>query len=350
LGQLVSILHNGVTITFGYDGIGRRVRKTVAGGTTTYLYDGDNLLVELDALGARQVEYAQYPGVDQPHSMRRWSSGTPTNYYYGTDYTGSIVGLIDNNNTLADKYGYSPFGVLTDSVSSVQNTLRYAAREFDGEASLYYDRARYYDPSIGRFISEDPIGLNGGINQYVYVNDNPTNGNDPFGTECHSERVQKAPGGYTQVGNGPRVPVPPIYEDVWVCTGGGAGVPSRGGAGGPGGPGSAQGFGFATAQSVDANLLGYSRGILFSAKGTTQTEGVEPGVLASIGTTTYFLYYGTEPSPWGVNFNTEVGMSFGWRLNAFTYTAGGGPSFPVTPVAPIIPGPYCGYGCGKVGH
>ena len=54
-------------------------------------------------------------------------------------------------------------------------------KAYDQAINLYYYRARYYDPEIGRFISEDPIGFQGGINFYAYCNDNPINCNDPEG-------------------------------------------------------------------------------------------------------------------------------------------------------------------------
>ena len=59
--------------------------------------------------------------------------------------------------------------------------LRYTGREFDSETGLYYYRARYYDPTTGRFISEDPIGLRDGVDLYVYVHNGPTTSTDPQG-------------------------------------------------------------------------------------------------------------------------------------------------------------------------
>jgi len=74
--------------------------------------------------------------------------------------------------------GYSLQQGLTGTLN---NTIRYTGRDLDRTTNLYYYRARYYDPAIGRFISEDPIGFAGGINLYAYVNNNPINANDPSG-------------------------------------------------------------------------------------------------------------------------------------------------------------------------
>jgi RHS repeat-associated protein len=74
--------------------------------------------------------------------------------------------------------------------------LRFQSAEFDVETGLYYRRARYYDPGPGRFISEDPIGLAGGINAYVYANNNPVNATDPYGLQCRDP--EPAHGGMMQ--------------------------------------------------------------------------------------------------------------------------------------------------------
>jgi len=64
----------------------------------------------------------------------------------------------------------------------VNNPYTYTSRERDKESNLYFYRARYYDPSIGRFVSVDPIGFEGGdVNLYAYVGSNPANFNDPYG-------------------------------------------------------------------------------------------------------------------------------------------------------------------------
>lgn len=68
-------------------------------------------------------------------------------------------------------------------MEAVTNTLKFAAREYDAEVGLYYVRARYYDPGLGRFISEDPIGLAGGMNAYSYASNAPADMADPFGLD-----------------------------------------------------------------------------------------------------------------------------------------------------------------------
>lgn len=181
LGQLTSVTTNGVMVSLAYDGFGRRVRKSSSSGTSSYLWDGDNLFAELDGSGNRVIEYTYYPNLDQPHSMRRWSAGVATMYYFATDHPGNVVGVINASRQLVARYDYRPFGTIEDSSGTLANRLRFAGRELDGETGLYYLRARYYDPSLGRFLSEDATGLAGGINSYVYADNDPVNRTDPLG-------------------------------------------------------------------------------------------------------------------------------------------------------------------------
>src|SRR5260370_17854074 len=99
--------------------------------------------------------------------------------YFHADGLGSITSLSNPAGSIANTYTYDSFGELTASTGSLVNPFRYTARESDTETGLYYYRARYYDSNSGRFISEDPIGLPGGIALYAYVNNNPIHLRDP---------------------------------------------------------------------------------------------------------------------------------------------------------------------------
>ena len=158
------------------------------GSVVRYLYDGDDLLAELDgATGQTIREYTYYPGVDQPHSVRSWPNGGAT-YYYATDNPGHVVGLIDGASQMAAEYHYSPWGEPESVAGSVVQPLRYMTREYEEFSGLYQVRARWYDAQQGRFVSEDPIGLAGGINPYRYANNDPINNTDPSGL-CYTVTV-----------------------------------------------------------------------------------------------------------------------------------------------------------------
>jgi RHS repeat-associated protein len=101
--------------------------------------------------------------------------------FYSADGLGSVTSLTSAAGALTQTYGYDSFGKQTSSSGSLTNPFQYTARELDAETGLHYYRARYYDPSTGRFISEDPISVEGGPNFYAYVQNNPANLMDPSG-------------------------------------------------------------------------------------------------------------------------------------------------------------------------
>jgi RHS repeat-associated protein len=187
LGQLTAVTVPGTgTYSYGYDALGRRIRRTDPGGTVTeYLYDNDDLFMELRN-GAPLREYTHYPGIDRPHSViQREGSRKDETFYYAMAEPNNVAGLIDRNNQVTNRYVYQPFGVTQTVTEGTPNPLRFMAREWDPGTSLYYVRNRWYAPDLGRFISEDPIGLEGGINPYVYAGNNPINATDPMGlTPC----------------------------------------------------------------------------------------------------------------------------------------------------------------------
>ena len=166
---------NGGTTTFKYDPFGRRIYKSSPTWTGAFVYDGDNLLETLNASGAVVSDYTQ-GGMDEPFAELR--SGTTSYYQEGPD---SVTSLSNAAGALANTYIYDSFGNLTNSTGTLRNPFQYTAREFDQETSLYYYRARYYDAETGRFISEDPMGFDAGVNFYAYVENNPINYIDPSG-------------------------------------------------------------------------------------------------------------------------------------------------------------------------
>jgi RHS repeat-associated protein len=101
--------------------------------------------------------------------------------YYNADGLGSITSLSNSAGALAQTYAYDSYGKQLSSTGSLTNPFQYTAREFDSETSLFYYRARYYDPQVGRFVSEDPIDFSGGSNFYRYANNGPSVITDPTG-------------------------------------------------------------------------------------------------------------------------------------------------------------------------
>ena len=179
LNQLDSLVIVGsCTVPFGYDGWGRKVRTGCrqSGYLRTFLFDGDDVLMVLNESHAIESEYTAYPGTDRPHSVRR---GGQT-YYYMSDFPGNVIGLINSSNQVKARYGYGPFGELESLSDQVGNLLRYMG-VYSEQGGLQHFRNRWYDPDLQRFLSEDPIGLAGGINPYSFVNNSPSNYRDPYG-------------------------------------------------------------------------------------------------------------------------------------------------------------------------
>lgn len=159
-----------VNAAYEYDALGRRTRSTVNLADTEFTYDGQDVVKD------SVFTYQNAPGID---NKLKSSDG---NYfaYFLQDHLGSTIGLVDNEAYLSDSTDYDSFG--NASNPSFPTRYRFTGREFENATGLQYSRARWYDPKVGRFISEDPIGFAGGdINLYVYVRNQPLIYRDPKG-------------------------------------------------------------------------------------------------------------------------------------------------------------------------
>jgi len=172
-------MSDGDIVEYVYGPLGRRLAKVVNGVRTEYRYDGEDLIIEMNEDDSILAHYTFGPGIDQPLLMHR----NEKEYYYLADGLGSITGITDSVGDVVQEYRYSAFGEMLEVVGdSVENRFTYTGREWDEEVGLYYYRKRFYDPTIGRFISEDPMGLLAGdLNYFRYVRNNPINWVDPTG-------------------------------------------------------------------------------------------------------------------------------------------------------------------------
>ena len=136
---------------------GRRIQKASSAGTVIFVYDGANIVEELNAAGTVTAQYAQGAGIDEPLA----SNLGGTLAFYEADGLGSITSLTDNAGSAVAAYIRDSFGKPISTADTLGNRFRYTGREWDEETGLYYYRARYYDTGIGRFASEDPIGFGG---------------------------------------------------------------------------------------------------------------------------------------------------------------------------------------------
>ncbi|MBR8080999.1 RHS repeat-associated core domain-containing protein [Burkholderia cenocepacia] len=208
-----------------YDSFGRRIGKDVDGVRTVFGWDGDQLAYESNEGGATQYVYepetfvplAQYVTA-QPVAgiqMPVWQEGEPYVpekdplqrmperqsdahlFYYHCDQIGTPLLMTDEMGEVVWEASYRAWGEAREVIARLskaagvepRNPIRFQGQQEDAETGLRYNRYRYYDPTSGRFVSKDPIGLLGGVNSYQYAT-NPIAWIDPLGLAC------RRPGGY----------------------------------------------------------------------------------------------------------------------------------------------------------
>jgi len=176
------------TITYTYDPAGRRIKKNVVGSyIVKYVYDGDHVIAEYDDSGLLR-KYIYGARVDEPVCMIDVADNNKA-YYYHFDGLGSVVALSNSNGDSCQSYEYSAYGQVAASDPNHPNPYMFTGRRFDIETGLYYYRARYYNPHIGRFMQTDTVGYGAGMNWYAYCGNNPLGRVDPSGNYSMSVRI-----------------------------------------------------------------------------------------------------------------------------------------------------------------
>jgi len=188
-GRLAEVRKNATLVaTYRYDPLGCRLSKTLPdqGLTTFYLYNQQCLVAEYTAAGQLIQEYGYDPTaawMSQPLFTRaeRKDSGAWTVSYFGASHLGTPEVAFDKRGTLTWQATAQAFGATRVSRSLIDNPLRFPGQYWDAETGLHYNYFRDYDPSLGRYVQSDPIGLVGGLNTYGYVRGNPLSTSDPLG-------------------------------------------------------------------------------------------------------------------------------------------------------------------------
>lgn len=164
---------------YTYDVFGRRIAMTVNGQTIHTVYNGDNAWADFKASGAVATRYLFGDQADEILARFRPGEGTA---WYLVDHLGTVRDIV-NAAGVVDHLNYDSYGrVLLETNAAFGDRFRFTGREFDVATGLYYYRARFYDPALGRFISQDPLGFQArDVNLHRYVNNGPLGATDPLG-------------------------------------------------------------------------------------------------------------------------------------------------------------------------
>jgi RHS repeat-associated protein len=191
------------TYDLTYDALGRCVRRILNGVTTYYIYDGEKPILEYNP-GGGQVGWNVYgKGIDE--ILQRITYGG-ANYFFQQDHEGSVTHLTDTSGVVIEKYRYDAFGLPTiyspggtvRSTTIYDNRFLFTGREYAATyqntyvpAFTFYEyRARAYNPTLGRFMSEDPKLFDAGdYNLFRYCHNDPIDFTDPMGLEDNREPV-----------------------------------------------------------------------------------------------------------------------------------------------------------------
>ena len=186
LNQLIGFTDGETTASYKYNADGLRTSKTVDGKTINHIWDGNKqIVVDMDDSDWYSAE-VYVRGTNLLAKFSKQSGNVKTDYqYYTQNVHGDVVNLTDSTGAITKSYKYDAFGVEQNIDDSDSNAFRYCGEYYDSESGTIYLRARYYDPTIGRFISRDsyageindPLSLN----FYTYCENNPIYGIDPNG-------------------------------------------------------------------------------------------------------------------------------------------------------------------------
>ncbi|HCS65058.1 MAG TPA: hypothetical protein DIW64_13875 [Cellvibrio sp.] len=171
-------VNSSLAASYSYNPLGQRTVKTLANGTKEIFHydEAGHLISVTDGTGATLREYI-YWGNQQ---IALVNNGVV--YYIHSDHLNTPQVITDANQQVVWMGDYEPFGKLAaNQTNSIELFSRFPGQYLDNETGLYYNYFRDYDPSIGRYIESDPIGLSGGINTYGYAYQNPITHYDPDG-------------------------------------------------------------------------------------------------------------------------------------------------------------------------
>lgn len=188
--RLIGISTANATVSYAYDAEGNLVSRTQGGQTTRYTVDPGGALsqqlIEHRPDGSKTF-YVYGPGLLYEESFNAAGTSLATRSYH-YDQVGSTVALSDAAGAVTGRLEYTAYGVMSFTTGIVDTKFRFVGSygvQTDLGTGLLQMRARWYSPSLGRFLSEDPIGFGGGMNWHAYCGGDPLMRVDPEGTFAH---------------------------------------------------------------------------------------------------------------------------------------------------------------------
>jgi RHS repeat-associated protein len=165
---------------------GQRVVKTVNGDANTaihFLYDqSGQVIAEIDATTGTTLREYIYVNGQQIAIVDDTGTQEEETYFVHNDHLGTPQKITDETQAIVWDATYKPFGEVEVATEEIENNIRFPGQYADEETGLNYNYFRDYDPSTGRYVESDPIGLKGGVNTYAYVANSPLTAIDPRGT------------------------------------------------------------------------------------------------------------------------------------------------------------------------
>jgi RHS repeat-associated protein len=193
----IATITTGSNVTaFAYDGAGRRVQEKLNGTVIkNYIWgSGPQPIEERDANNAVTKRF--YAGLGE-QTITYSPSPIASNYFYTTDHLGSVREMTDSTGAIRARYSYTPYGERTKVTGDLEATFGFTGYLYHTTTGLNLTLYRGYDAQLGRFISRDPLGEDGGINLYGYTENDPLNYNDPLGlTKGGKQNIST--GGFTK--------------------------------------------------------------------------------------------------------------------------------------------------------
>jgi len=197
--RLTSVTTATAVVSYEYDVLNRRVSRIESeisnpssAITNWFVYNGNQVIADLDGSGNLLRTYVWGAGIDNLLSMTVYGATATNTYYAIKDHQNTVIALVDASGSVVESYEYDAYGNILDvkdasgnsianHQSAIGNRYTFQGREIDWTTGLYYFRARWYNPETGRWLSKDPIGIAGGLNLYAFCGNNPVNFVDPMG-------------------------------------------------------------------------------------------------------------------------------------------------------------------------